>query len=55
MATIRIPDLVSAVHKFRRGIYPECEEALQAAEEWFARSAISLVLLPVLNSNIYRE
>lgn len=53
MTTLRIPDLVSAVHKLQRGIYPEYEEALQASEEWLARSAnLPLSYLPVLNSKI---
>ncbi len=44
MTTLRIPDLVGAAHKLRRGIYPEHGEALQAAEEWLARLAISFSL-----------
>lgn len=56
MTTLRIPDLVGAAHKLRRGIYPEHEEALQAAEEWLAWLATSLFSYrPALNSNTYQE
>ena len=37
MATIRIPNLVGTVDQFRTNIYPDHKEAMQAAEEWFAR------------------